>query len=83
MDFYRIPPLFVLVVSLAICAWLVLRPSAAQGYFAKCFEQQGQPLSTAIAQRLRGTPLWAVRAWGAIAFVFEILIVLAVIFLVN
>lgn len=83
MQVYKILPVVTLAPSFVICAWLVLRPSALQRYFAERFEQQGQPLSAAITKGLWGVPPWAIRIWGAFAFVAEIFIVLAIIYFVD
>ena len=72
MSFYKTPPLIFLALSLALCGWLALRPSAAQTYFVRGLARQGQPLSSGLAERLRAIPLWVVRLWGIVAFTFEL-----------
>ena len=83
MDFYKLLPLAILALSMAICLWLVFRPSAAQRYFADGLEKQDRPLSLSTAKRLRGVPTWAVRCWGVVALGLGILIAVAIIFFVD
>jgi hypothetical protein len=81
MAFEKIPALVILLVSLGVCVWLMLQPTRARDVFAASCEKQGSAFGVELARRIRSTPPWAVRLWGTFALLWDIGVILSVIYL--